>query len=107
MQPHVNSAEEARRVVDAAKFAPIGNRGLTTSRQGYGVDDYHKQSNNNSLVIALIEDIKAVKNLDEILEVDEIDVFFVAPNDLAATMGYIGKSDHKDVQDTIETHLKE
>ena len=52
--PHVNSAEEARRVVDAAKFAPIGNRGLTTSRQGYGVDDYHKQSNDNSLVIVLI-----------------------------------------------------
>ena len=33
-------------------------------------------------------------------------MFFVAPNDLAATMGYIGKSDHKDVQDTIEDTLK-
>ena len=53
-----------------------------------------------------IEDIIAVQNLDQILEVDEIDVFFVAPNDLAATMGYIGKSDHKDVQETIENTLK-
>ena len=42
--------------------------------------------------MVLIEDIIAVQNLDEILEFDEIDVFFVAPNDLAATMGYIGKS---------------
>ena len=59
-----------------------------------------------SLLMVLIEDIIAVQNLDEILEVDEIDVFFVAPNDLAATMGYIGKSDHKDVQETIENTLK-
>ena len=73
---------------------------------GYGVDNYHQESNDKSLIIVLIEDIIAVQNLDEILEVDEIDVFFVAPNDLAATMGYIGKSDHKDVQDTIENTLK-
>ena len=66
----------------------------------------NNSSNDKSLVIVLIEDIIAVKNLDEILEVDEIDVFFVAPNDLAATMGYIGKSDHKDVQDPIENTLK-
>ena len=104
--PHVNTAAEAKRVVDAGKFAPIGNRGLTTSRQGYGVDNYHKKANDESLLMVLIEDIIAVQNLDQILEVDEIDVFFVAPNDLAATMGYIGKSDHKDVQETIENTLK-
>ena len=56
--PHINSAEEARRVVDAAKFAPIGNR-LSTSRQGYGVDNYHQKSNGKSLVAVLIEDIVA------------------------------------------------
>ena len=76
---HVNSAEEAKRVVDAGKFAPIGNRGLSTSRQGYGVDNYHKKANDESLLMVLIEDIIAVQNLDEILEVDEIDVFFVGP----------------------------
>ena len=36
--PHVNNKAEAQNVVDAAKFAPIGKRGLFTSRQGYGVD---------------------------------------------------------------------
>jgi len=104
--PHVNNAKEALNVVDSAKFSPIGNRGMFTSRQGYGVDDYFHKANNETLLIVLIEDIKAVDNLDEILEVDNIDVFFVAPNDLAATMGYIGRSDHKDVLETIDNTLK-
>ncbi|MBE32043.1 MAG: hypothetical protein CMP17_03675 [Rickettsiales bacterium] len=104
--PHVNTAEEARNVVDAAKFAPIGNRGMSTSRLGYGVKDYFLKANQESMLIVLIEDIIAVNNLDEILEVEDIDVFFVAPNDLAATMGYIGRSDDKKVLDTIEDTLK-
>jgi 4-hydroxy-2-oxoheptanedioate aldolase len=35
--PHVNTAGEARNVVEGGKFAPLGKRGLFTSRQGYGV----------------------------------------------------------------------
>ncbi|MEC9450813.1 MAG: hypothetical protein FI674_01230 [SAR202 cluster bacterium] len=104
--PHVNTAEEARNVVDSAKFAPIGNRGMSTSRQGYGVKDYFLKANQESMLIVLIEDIIAVNNLDEILEVEDIDVFFVAPNDLAATMGYIGRTDDQKVQDTIDDTLK-
>ncbi len=42
-----------------------------------------KTANDQSLPIVLIEDIAAVKNLDEIAKVDHIDVFFVAPSDLA------------------------
>ena len=38
--PHVNTADEARAVVDAGKFHPLGSRGMYTSRQGYGVPDY-------------------------------------------------------------------
>ena len=62
---------------------------MATSRQGYGVNDYFLKANDESLLIVLIEDIIAVENLDEILKVEHIDVFFVAPNDLASTMGYI------------------
>jgi 4-hydroxy-2-oxoheptanedioate aldolase len=52
--------------------------------------------------MVLIEDIVGVKNLDEILKVDHIDVFFVAPNDLATSMGHIGNMGHPDVQQTID-----
>ena len=103
--PHVDTAADARAFVEAAKFAPLGKRGLFTSRQGYGVPDYLKVANDHTLLIALIEDIEAVENLDAILAVDHIDVFFVAPSDLAASMGLIGEPEHADVQRVREATL--
>lgn len=103
--PHVNTRAEAQNVVDSAKFAPIGKRGMFTSRQGYGVGDYLKTANEQTLLVVLIEDIVAVPNLDEILQVDEIDVFFVAPSDLATSMGHIGDLAHPDVQKTLDDAL--
>jgi 4-hydroxy-2-oxoheptanedioate aldolase len=100
--PHVNTRAEAEAVVEAGKFAPIGKRGMFTSRQGFGVGDYFKIANDQSLLIVLIEDIAAVQNLDEILKVDHIDVFFVAPNDLATSMGQIGNMGHPEVQKTVD-----
>jgi 4-hydroxy-2-oxoheptanedioate aldolase len=100
--PHVNTRAEAQAAVEAAKFAPLGKRGMFTSRQGFGVTDYLKTANDQSLLIVLIEDIVAVNNLDEILKTDHIDVFFVAPNDLATSMGHIGKLDLPEVQKTVD-----
>jgi 2-keto-3-deoxy-L-rhamnonate aldolase RhmA len=100
--PHVNSRAEAEAVVEAGKFAPLGKRGMFTSRQGFGVDDYFKSANEQSMLMVLIEDIAAVPRLDEILKVDHIDVFFVAPSDLATSMGHIGNVGHPDVQRTID-----
>jgi 4-hydroxy-2-oxoheptanedioate aldolase len=100
--PHVNTKAEAQAVVEAGKFAPIGKRGMFTSRQGFGVGDYLKAANDQSLLIVLLEDIVAIKNLDEILSVDNIDAFFVAPSDLATSMGHIGDLGHPDVQRTID-----
>ena len=103
--PHVNTAAEAQNVVAGGKFAPLGQRGLFTSRQGYGVEDYFAKANDETLLMMLIEDIVAVGNVDEILAVDHIDVFFVAPNDLAASMGHIGHIEHPEVQRTINETL--
>ena len=104
--PHIDTGEDARKFVEAAKFAPIGRRGLFTSRQGYGVPDYLEVANDHTLLIALIEDIRAVENLDEILKVDHVDVFFVAPSDLAASMGRIGKATAPEVRQQIDTTLE-
>jgi 4-hydroxy-2-oxoheptanedioate aldolase len=100
--PHVNTADEARAVVDAAKFGPIGHRGAYTSRQGFGVPDYVARANDETLLVILIEDIIAVNNLADILTVDHIDVFFVAPGDLAQSMGYPGQANHPDVQAIVD-----
>jgi len=102
--PHVNTRAEAVAVVEAGKFAPVGKRGMFTSRQGFGMGfgDYLKTANDQSLLIVLLEDIVAITNLDDILSVDHIDVFFVAPSDLATSMGHIGDLEHPDVQKTID-----
>ena len=103
--PHVSTREAAERVVQAAKYAPIGQRGMYGGRQSYGASDYFQKANDETLVIILIEEQQALENLADILTVDHIDVFFVAPSDLAQTMGHIGNHTHPDVQAAIDKAL--
>ncbi len=103
--PHVNTQVEAANVVAGAKYAPIGKRGMYSCRQAYGVPDYIQIANDHTFVMILIEDIIALENLDEILEVDHIDVFYVAPHDLAASMGHIGNVTHPEVQQAVDDSL--
>ena len=60
------------------------------------------------MLIALIEDVVAVDNLDEILTVEGIDCFMVVPGDLSQSMGpeYLGRPDHPEVQSLIEESMK-
>ena len=103
--PHVNTREAAEQAMKSAKFDPIGYRGMFGGRQSFGVPDYVKRANDQTLVVVLIEEIEAVNNLADILTVDNIDVFFVAPADLAQTMGHIGNHGHPEVQAVIDKAL--
>ena len=100
--PHVNTREEAECAAQSAKYAPLGYRGMFGGRQSYGVADYFQQANDQTMVVVLLEEETALRNLDEILRVDNIDAFFVAPSDLAQTMGHIGDTGHPDVQRAID-----
>ena len=55
-----------------------------------------------SLLWHQIEDLIAIENLDEILEVDNIDVFFVGPGDLSQELGYLGEPDHPEVKKVVQ-----
>ena len=104
--PHVNTADEARAVVEACLYHPNGARGLGGGRMadfGWGVptSEYVKYANKEMLVCVQIEDVAAVENLDEILAVPGIDVFFIGPTDLAQSMGHPGDNGHPDVQELI------
>jgi 2-keto-3-deoxy-L-rhamnonate aldolase RhmA len=103
--PHVDTAQDARDIVNAAKYAPIGTRGMYGPRQSFGVTDYVKKANDQTMVVVLVEDIKSVNNLDEILDVEHVDVFHVAPSDLAQSMGHIGNDEHPDVQRAIDESI--
>lgn len=103
--PHVSTRAAAEQVVQSAKFGPIGARGMFGGRRSFGVPDYFTRANEETLVVVLIEEIEAIRNLAEILAVDHIDVFFVAPSDLAQTMGHTGNHGHPEVQEAIDRAL--
>ena len=100
--PHVNNRGAAEQALESSKYAPQGYRGMFGGRQSYGVDDYFHRANDQTMVIVLLEEVEALENLDEILKVDNIDVFFVAPSDLAQTMGHIGDVANPEVQSAID-----
>ena len=106
--PHVGTAAEARRVVDAVKYHPAGSRSLAvgTRSAGYGFNvsmaAYVEQANAETLVCIQLEDEDSLRNLDEILRVPGVDVFFVGPSDLAQSMGYPGRPDAPQVRQAME-----
>lgn len=95
--PMVMNADEAKRSVDAAKFPPKGTRsvGGFVAQLLHG-DDYPVAANEQILVAVQIEHIDAVKRSREICAVEGVDVVFVGPNDLAASLGLTGKPFRKD-----------
>jgi 4-hydroxy-2-oxoheptanedioate aldolase len=94
--PHINTRADAERAVAAVKFGPGAARGLAAGtrpdRWGLGghMPDFAAHANAQSLVCVQIEHQEAVANINEILKVDGIDVFFIGPSDLSQSMGYPG-----------------
>ncbi len=105
--PHVSTAREARRVVEAVKYHPLGSRSLAagTRPAGYGfgasMAAYVEEANRETLVCIQLEDEEALRNLDELVKVAGIDVFFLGPSDLAQSLGYPGRSDAPQVRQAI------
>ena len=91
--PQVNTAEQARRIVAAAKYPPVGNRGAAFSPRAAGYGFFggaaHAKASNEGLGVMMIETREALDNLDEILKVPGIDALFIGPNDLSFSMGHI------------------
>lgn len=109
--PHVCSAEDARRAVAAVKFGPGAGRSLAAGtrpdRWGLGakMPDFIAAQNSGSLVCVQIEDREAVENVDGILAVEGIDVFFIGPSDLSQSMGFPGNPKAEPVARAIDETL--
>ena len=103
--PMVNSAQNAQKAVEAVRYPPVGKRGVGLARaQGYGTafEKYREWLNSEAVVIAQIEHIDAVNNLESILAVPGIDGYFIGPYDLSASMNLPGQFDHPDIVAAIE-----
>ena len=108
--PHVNTAEDAQRAVEAAKYHPLGERGLAagvrSAGYGYGMSmsEYAEHANDETLVCVQLEEAEAVRNVDEIVSGSEdVDVFFVGPSDLSQSLGFPGRPDAPEVRDAMDT----
>ena len=103
--PQVNSADQARRIVQSAKYAPIGQRGLGIARAhryGLKVREYMQSANDDTAVIVQAEHRDAVTDIDAIVRVDGVDGVLIGPYDLSASLGLPGAVDHPDVRAAIE-----
>ena len=104
--PLINTAEAAQAVVDAAKYPPVGKRGMAQPRlAGYGripPADFIQQWNEESLVCIQIETLEGIANCPGIVKVPNIDIVFLGPMDLSVALGYPGQTSHPEVVSVIE-----
>ncbi len=106
--PLVSTAAQATAAVAAAKFPPAGMRGVAGTRASrYGLDlaDYVAQWNQQSLVICQVETPEATQNAEAIAAVAGVDVLFVGPNDLSATLGVFRQFEHPDFKRAVDRIL--
>ncbi len=94
--PAVETVEQVRRLVEYAKFPPVGNRGFCPTRDGgYGYDEvsmqgtdvYFAHANQETLLIPQCETVGCLDHIEEITTMDGVDGIFVGPFDLSIALG--------------------
>lgn len=92
--PTVESAEQARALVRATKYPPLGGRSLGPSRPAlYEGDDYCAAGNAAVAAVVQIESVAGLEAAEAILEVEGLDSIYVGPADLAVSYGLPGRPD--------------
>jgi 2-dehydro-3-deoxyglucarate aldolase/4-hydroxy-2-oxoheptanedioate aldolase len=98
MVPRVETAEDVRNIVEAVKYAPVGRRGVAVA---VAHDDYRprggdffERKNAETVVIAIVETVRAFDNLEEILSVPGLDVAWMGHYDLTVSMGIPAQFEH-------------
>ena len=105
--PMVNTKEDALKAIEAVNYPPFGKRGVGLSRAqeyGFGFNEYKSGKAKNITLIAQIEHIDAVKNLEEIIQLDGIDGTFIGPYDLSGSMGKPGDYYDNDVKAVLKQY---
>ncbi len=84
----INTAGDARRAVEAAKYPPVGSRSWGPTRAAFDVDDYTPEAGNRRTVLAaMIETPDGVRSMDAFLSTPGIDAAYIGPSDLVLGHG--------------------
>jgi 4-hydroxy-2-oxoheptanedioate aldolase len=104
MIPFVQTAAEARAAVAATRYPPHGIRGVSGNMRANHfsrIPEYGQRYAAEQCIVVQIESPTAVAAIEEIAAVDGVDGIFVGPNDLAANMGFFGKTSAPEVKNVI------
>ena len=103
--PFCSTPELARQAVAACKYPPYGRRGSGPSLASFrwpAPEGYHTFADNNVMVVVIVEEERAVEQVEAIAATPGLDVIFVGTSDLSFSMGYRGQTDHPRVQDALK-----
>lgn len=100
--PHVQDGEQARRIVNILKYAPVGRRGYTSAgrAQRYGYTDiqtYRNERAKDVIVMVQIEDQSGIEHMEEIISTPGVDMVCSGRGDIAQALGLFGQTSHPDV----------
>jgi len=110
VMPHVDSAAEAREVVNRLKYPPIGHRSMGGIGPHYGLRSASSSEaasalNAANLTIVMLETPTAIANAEEIASVPGVDVLLIGTNDLCAEMGIHGDFGNERVAEAYRTMI--
>ena len=108
--PHVDTADEAREVVQKLKYPPVGHRSMGGIGPHYGLrsastGDAAKALNAANLTVVMLETPTAIANADAIAAVPGVDVLLIGTNDLCAEMGIHGDFGNERVADAYRAMI--
>jgi len=102
MVSHVSTADEARRIVQATKYYPVGERGLSPFTRNHGYSDANlatklRLANEQMFVGVLVEGEEGIGNLNEIAAVPGLDLVYLGVYDISQSVGAPGELNHPKV----------
>jgi 2-dehydro-3-deoxyglucarate aldolase len=102
--PMVENARQLQKVSDIIKWPPAGSRGVAFSRANLFGKNFEKyiEEAQQPLLVAMIEHINALEELDNILKVEGLDAVLIGPYDLSASMGLTAKFEEQDFIDVMQ-----
>lgn len=103
--PMVKNKKDMEMAVDFAKYPPVGKRGVglnRAQRYGYGFEEYKNWVQDDLVIIAQIEHIDAINNLEEIANSEHLDGMIVGPYDLSGSLGIPGQYNEPIVIEALE-----
>ena len=103
--PMIETADQAHEMVRAVRYPPHGVRGIGTAlaraARWNRVSDYYQRANEETCLIVQIESQRGLDNIEAIAAIDGVDALFIGPSDLAASLGHLGDSSHREVREAI------